>query len=58
MSRAAFYRLCNTFGHDLARDLALQASGITLAQVQLWAASYKLPSNWTGGQSTKRGVTA
>jgi len=42
-------------GVELAQSLALAASRITLAQVQLWAASYKCPSHWTGGESTHRG---
>jgi len=55
MSKNEFYRVCNMHGVELAQSLALAASRITLAQVQLWAASYKCPSHWTGGESTHRG---
>ena len=57
MSRSVYYRLCNTYGHDIARDVALQV--VNLAQVQLWESSYHCPAHWTGGLSTKRaGVIA
>jgi len=59
MSKNEFYRACNLHGVELAQSLALSASRITLAQVQLWAASYKCPAHWTGGESTQRaGVVA
>jgi len=59
MSKNEFYRLANLHGVTLAQSLALAASRITLAQVQLWAASYRCPAHWTGGESTHRAeVTA
>jgi len=55
VNRAAFDRLANLHGVELAQSLALAASRITLAQVELWSQSYKCPSHWTGGESTHRG---